>query len=70
MENTYHPLVHKILYSKTKTPWSYIKDECKLDKNGNIDIYWANSLDEEQWLRLEIAAFIQKYFEENKNGNL
>jgi hypothetical protein len=67
MENTYHPLVYKILYSKLKTPWSYIQDECKLDENGNIDIHWANSLDEEQWMRLEIAAFLQKYFEETKN---
>jgi len=67
MKSNYHPLVYKILYSKFKTPWTFIKDECKLDENGDVDIFWTNSLDEEQWLRCEIAALVQKYFEETKN---
>lgn len=58
----YHPLVYKILYSRLKTPWDSIIDECVLDKNGNIDNQWANNLDDEQVLRMDIAAFIQDYF--------
>ena len=59
----YHPLIYKILYAKTKTPFDIIKDECKLDQNANVDVDWVNSLDSEQLLRLEIAAYVQSYFD-------
>ena len=58
----YHPLVYKILYAKLKTSCEVIKEECKLDKNGEIDVEWLNSLDDEQLLRIEIASYIQNYF--------
>lgn len=58
---TSHPLVHAILYSSLKTPLHVIKNECKLDENGEVDVNWFNSLDEEQSTRVEIAALVQKY---------
>lgn len=64
----YHPLVYSILYERFKTSIDVIKEQCKLDQNGNIDVEWYNSLDDEQILRLDIAAFVQNYFnEQGKN---
>lgn len=65
-DRSYHPLVYKILYAKTKTPWAVIKEECKLDEDGEIDVEWVNSLDEEQQLRLELASYVQNYFNREK----
>jgi hypothetical protein len=67
MTDQYHPLVTKILYGDVdEVPWDVIKDECLLDENGNVDVNWANELDEEQYLRVAIASTVQKWFNENK----
>ena len=54
-------LVQKILYARLKTPWDGIKNHCLCDAEGEIDNAWANSLDEEQCLRMDIAAFLKEY---------
>lgn len=65
-----HPIVDIILYGKCrKTPWDVLGDKCLHDDNGNIDIEWANSLDEEQTLRMDIAATIQEYFNNQYREN-
>ena len=44
-----HPIVDLILYGNCrKTSWDALRDRCIYDENGNIDMEWANSLDEEQ----------------------
>ena len=54
-----HPLIEYILHAKSKPSLHTIKDACVLDKNGEIDVKWYNSLSNEQQIRMDIAAFIQ-----------
>ena len=65
-----HPIVKIILYGNCrKTPWDVLRDRCLYDENGNIDMEWANSLDEEQQLRMDIAATVQQYFNDEYKEN-
>lgn len=62
--NTINDFIEKIipiiLYGDIdEEPWEIIKEHCQLDEQGNVDVYWANSLDEEQQLRMAIAATLR-----------
>jgi hypothetical protein len=66
MTDQYHPLVTKILYGDIyEVLFDVIKDECLLDEYGYVDVNWASVLDNEQYLRVAIAATVQKWFNEN-----
>lgn len=49
-----------ILYGDIdETPLDVIKDHCKLNEQGEIDWYAINEFDEEQQLRMAIAATLR-----------
>lgn len=54
-------LIQKILYARLKTPWDEIKNHCLCNAEGEIDVTWANSLDQEQCLRMDVTAFLKEY---------
>lgn len=64
-------IIIKILYGNIdKEPWDCIKEHCQLNGLGNIDPEWVNSLNEEQLIRLNIAATLKKMWSKNEYNDL